>query len=59
MIYDNGLSNFDELVRSYKAICYEDVRLWIVQNPKQGKRDLLAMEVALSHHKGADKKPKP
>jgi hypothetical protein len=56
---DDGLSSFDELVRSYKAICYEDVRLWIVQNPKQGERDLLAMEVTLSHHKGADKKPKP
>jgi hypothetical protein len=56
---DDGLSNFSELIRSYKAICYEDVRLWIVQNPKQGERDLLAMEVTLSHHKGADKKPKP
>jgi Protein of unknown function (DUF3435) len=56
---DDGLGNFNELVRSYKAICYEDVRLWIVQNPKQGERDLLAMEVTLSHHKGADKKPKP
>jgi len=58
--YDgDDLGNFSELVRLYKAICYEDVRLWIVQNPKQGERDLLAMEVTLSHHKGADKKPKP
>jgi hypothetical protein len=56
---DDSLSNFNELVRSYKAICYEDVRFWIVQNPKQGERDLLAMEVTLSHHKGADKKPRP
>lgn len=56
---DDSPSNFNELVRSYKAICYEDVRLWIVQNPKQGERDLLAMEVTLSHHKGADKKPRP
>ena len=55
---DYDLSNFNELVRSYKAICYEDVRLWIVQNPKQGERDLIAMEVTLSYHKGADKKPK-
>jgi hypothetical protein len=51
--------NLGELMRSYKAICYEDVRLWIVQNPKQGERDLLAMEITLAHHKGADNKPKP
>ena len=56
---DDSLSNFNELVRLYKAICYEDVRLWIVQNPKQGERNLFAIKVTLSHHKGADKKPKP
>ncbi|MCJ1360565.1 MAG: hypothetical protein MMC33_010573, partial [Icmadophila ericetorum] len=56
---DNRRSDFNEIVGSYKAICYEDVRLWIVHNPKQGERDLLAMEVTLSHNKGANKKPKP
>lgn len=49
----------DNLIRAYKALCYEGVRLWIVQNPTSGERDLLCMEIALSHHKGADRKPKP
>ena len=48
-----------EPVREFKALCYEDICLWIVKNPKQGGRDLLAMEVSLRHHKGADNKPKP
>ena len=42
-----------------KALCYEDIRLWIVQNPLHGERDLVAMEVTLAHHKGVDNKPKP
>jgi hypothetical protein len=49
----------DTPVREYKALCYEDIRLWIVQNPTRGERDLVAMEITLSHHKGADRKPKP
>lgn len=49
----------DPGVREYKALCYEDIRLWIVQNPTSGERDLLAMEITLAHHKGADRKPKP
>jgi len=48
-----------EPTREYKALCYEDVCLWIVQNPKLGERDLLVMEVHLRYHKGVDKKPKP
>ena len=52
-------AEFKEEVRKTKAICYEDICLWIVQNPKPGERDLLAMEVFLRNHKGADKKPKP
>jgi hypothetical protein len=51
--------SLEELIRHYKAICFEDIRLWIVQNPHKGERDLLAMEVTLSHHKGVDNKPKP
>jgi len=47
------------LTRTYKALCYEDIRLWVVRNPEEGKRDLLAMEISFSHHKGADRKPKP
>jgi hypothetical protein len=56
---DEDTANLTKTIRSYKAICYEDIRLWIVKNPKQGERDLLAMEVTLAHHKGADNKPKP
>ncbi|PQE19655.1 hypothetical protein CJF31_00010054 [Rutstroemia sp. NJR-2017a BVV2] len=47
------------LTREYKALCYEDIRLWIVRNPTPGERDLLGMEITLAHHKGADRKPKP
>ena len=53
------LDEFGEPIRRYKALCYEDICLWIVRNPKRGGRDLLAMEVYLRHHKGADNKPKP
>ena len=53
------LDEFGEAIRKYKALCYEDICFWIVQNPKQGERDLLAMEVHLRHHKGVDNKPKP
>jgi hypothetical protein len=48
-----------EEIQNWKLLCYEDICLWIVQNPKPGERDVLAMEVLLRHHKGADKKPKP
>lgn len=48
-----------EPVRRPKTICYEDIILWIVKDPKGGQRDVLAMEVFFRHHKGADNKPKP
>ena len=50
---------FEEAKRKYKALCYEGICLWIIQNPKRGERDLLAMEVHLQNHKGVDNKPKP
>jgi hypothetical protein len=53
------LDEFGEAIRKYKALSYEDICLWIVQNPKRGERDLLAMEVYLRNHKGVDNKPKP
>ncbi|PVH72161.1 hypothetical protein DL98DRAFT_553311 [Cadophora sp. DSE1049] len=52
------LDEFKEAKRKYKALCYEDIRIWIVQSPKRGERDLLAMEVSLRHYKGVDNKPK-
>ncbi|KAK0615146.1 hypothetical protein B0T17DRAFT_541194 [Bombardia bombarda] len=45
--------------RLHKALCYEDLTLWIVKDPKKSGRDVLAMEVYLRYHKGADNKPKP
>jgi hypothetical protein len=48
--YDDVSGEPIETKRRYKALCYEDIRLRIVQNPTPGERDLL---------KSADKKPKP
>ena len=42
-----------------KVICYEDIELWIVRDPEFGDRDILAIELMLWHHKGADNKPRP
>lgn len=42
---------FGRAVQACKGLCYEDLVLWVVQNPEEGKRDILAMtEVALRHH---------
>ncbi|KAJ8069839.1 hypothetical protein OCU04_000253 [Sclerotinia nivalis] len=49
----------DILTREYKALCYEDIRLWIVRNPTPEERDLLGMEITFAHHKGTNRKPKP
>jgi hypothetical protein len=57
--YDDITGEFVKTKRRYKALCYEDIQLWIVQNPTPKGRDLLAMEITLKYHKGADKKPKP
>ncbi|APA11274.1 hypothetical protein sscle_07g060440 [Sclerotinia sclerotiorum 1980 UF-70] len=62
---DPKISDYDDkddediLTREYKALCYEDIRLWIVRNPTPGERDLLGMEITLAHHKGANRNPKP
>jgi hypothetical protein len=47
-----------EPVRKHKALCYEDIILWVAKDPNNGERDVLAMEVLFRHHKGVDKKPK-
>jgi hypothetical protein len=50
---------FKKVKRKCKALCYEDICFWIVQNPRRGERDILAIEVYLQNHKGVDNKPKP
>jgi len=56
--YNTKFDEFREAIWKYKALYYKDICLWIVQNPKQGERDLLAIEVYLQHYKGVDNKPK-
>lgn len=55
----DDIGEYSETKRRYKALCYEDIRLWIVQNPTPRQRDLLAMVITLKYHKGVDRKPKP
>lgn len=57
---ESNMAEDGEQTRKHKALCYEDIILWIVKDPlNKGGRDVLAMEVHLRHHKGADNKPKP
>lgn len=56
---ESNAAEDEEPTRKHKALCYEDIILWIVKNPKGGDRDVLAMEVSFRHHKGEDRKPKP
>jgi hypothetical protein len=51
-------AEFKKEVQKTEVIYYEDICLWIVQNPKPGERDLLAMEVFLRNHEDVDKKPR-
>lgn len=41
----DGAEEDHEMVRKHKALCYEDMVLWVVQDPNGGGRDVLAMEV--------------
>jgi hypothetical protein len=50
--YAAELGELAEVSREYKALCYEDIILWVVRNPKKGERGVLVMEVYLRHHKG-------
>lgn len=52
------LNEFEKTIWEYKALCYENICFWIVQNSKWEKRDLLAMKVHLQHHKEVNNKPK-
>jgi hypothetical protein len=56
---DCNTNELGESTRMCKALCYEDIILWVVRSPQKGGRDVLAMEVYLQHHKGVDNKPKP
>jgi len=44
---DAELDKFREAIWKYKALCYKDICLWIVQNPKREERDLFAIKVLL------------
>ena len=55
-------SNFEEPTKKEygkrsKALCYEDVRIFLVRI--EGKRPALAMDIRLAHHKGVDNHPRP
>ena len=52
------VDEFGEVIWKYKALCYKDICLWIMKNPKDGEWDVLAMKVHLQHHKGVNNKPK-
>ena len=56
---DVAMGDVETEPRQFDALCYEDVRLLVVRNPVAGGRDVLAMEVKLTHHKGAKRRPKP
>lgn len=44
----------------YKVLCWEDIKLWILQDPMgNGGRDRLAMQVLLRFHKGENKEIVP
>jgi hypothetical protein len=55
---NDNTGHLSEHIKRCKALCYKDICLWIVQNPSCGERDLVAIEVTLAYHKGADNKPK-
>jgi hypothetical protein len=59
---DEDESNTDDSMdldfEDIKTLCYEDITLILLPNPK-GKRDILAMEVTLKYHKGHKRNPNP
>jgi hypothetical protein len=55
----DAMSGVESASARCKALCYEDVRLLIVQNLVRGEQDVLAIEVTMAHHKGVDKRLKP
>jgi hypothetical protein len=56
---DADMGGVEGDTRLFDTLCYEDVRLLVVHSPDNSERDVLAMEVKLSHHKGHNKRPKP
>lgn len=45
--------------RHLNVLYYKDVYLLVVHSPNNSKRDVLTIEVKLSHYKGHNKYPKP
>jgi hypothetical protein len=56
---DRAMKGVAGVLGRCKALCYEDISLMVVRDPEGGERDVLAMEVTMAHHKGADRRPKP
>lgn len=56
--FDDGIS-FGGWKKRSKSLCYEDISRVLLRNSRNKTRNVLAMEVTLSHHKGSDNKPKP
>jgi hypothetical protein len=52
------MSRVEGDTRLFNMLCYEDVCLLVVHSPNNSERDVLAIEVKLSHHKGHNKHPK-
>ncbi|EOO01307.1 hypothetical protein UCRPA7_3197 [Phaeoacremonium minimum UCRPA7] len=47
-----GSDELGDPTREHKALCYKNITLWMVKDPNQGGRDVLAMEVYFRYHKG-------
>ena len=54
----NEINKFGKVIQKYKVLCYENICLWIIKNPKDEKWDVLAMKVHLQHHKSVNNKLK-
>jgi len=50
--------NDDRTHAAKKVLCWEDIKLWIIQDP-DGGRDQLVMTVLLRFHKGHEKEQRP
>ena len=54
----NKINEFGKVIQKYKVLCYKDICLWIMKNPKDREQDVLAMKIHLQHHKNVNNKLK-